>query len=105
MDDGSQTCRGFFLPYAAVGLDGSFLASPGKLVCGNSMVLLKLVFGLVFCLVFYQYVSKNYNVMIKFKVLTGISENETCVLYRMITHRLEYFNPLFLVCLMIMFYR
>ncbi len=34
-----------------------------------------------------------------------ISESETHILYRFITHRVKYFKPLFLECLMIMAYR
>ncbi len=37
--------------------------------------------------------------------LTLISESETHILYRFITHRVKYFKPLFLTILMIMTYR
>ncbi len=37
--------------------------------------------------------------------LSLISESETHILYRFITHRVKYFKPLFLEILMIMAYR
>ncbi len=37
--------------------------------------------------------------------LSLISESETHILYRFITHRVKYFKPLFLDILMIMVYR
>jgi len=50
--------------------------------------------------------KKNLNIMKKVNIfLSLISESETHILYRFITHRVKYFKPLFLEILMIMTYR
>ncbi len=71
----------------------------------NLMMTSKLLKCLHFC-VTYKYISKNLNIMEKGQYfLSLISESETHILYRLITHRVKYFKTLFLEILMIMAYK
>ncbi len=54
----------------------------------------------------YTGTSKKLNIVKKVNIfLSLISESETNILYRFITHRVKYFMPLFLEILMIVAYR
>ncbi len=52
----------------------------------------------------YRYLKKK-KIIKKVNILSLISESETHILYRLITHRGKYFKPLFLEIVMIMAYR
>ncbi len=49
-----------------------------------------------------RYISKHLYIMKKVNIFCFISESETHILYRFITHRVTYFKPLFLEICMIM---
>ncbi len=64
-------------------------------VCGERMFLLNI-----------QVHQKKLNIVKKVNIfLSLISESETNILYRFITHRVKYFKPLYLEILMIVAYR